>query len=344
MPRKSTRNNRNKSRRRKNAKKSYKVSVARLASKKIDSLLERRIQEIARQEQVTLICRRWCAGGDAQNIEMQPALGEDAQNKSYHTYKKALAEPTVFKNMISIQKIDVEQPVNNPQLPAPDQGGAQQGMEIISRHGKREKDLVKIKAISLEFRLKSDYGMTELADESNSDASAKLQDYYARNQGHISFEYKVVMVQSENNNVLICDPEEVAKKALPYDEFGYSSKLDPDYKEIQRATRYKTLMKGKVNCSPGVVWNKLGHDANAPGADDSPSFSVSPVYKEWTQYKKFNKPIEIQYAPNDQDGIEKVKHDIFLVYKSNVKAASANPLDTACAPRIACISKVYYTE
>lgn len=321
------------------------VNYKKLMDKKINTALERRMVEISNQNQITLINRVWLAGGDPNDVHATPIFGPSGANKSYHNYIKISSAPYVSEYIDAIQAADINQPLNIVDPNAPNAAGVNRGMITVSAHGKRSSNIIKIKAISLEMRIKSDYGMDELHNTDANLALEIIRESYKRSQGNIELYYRVVQVTADITGTLP-PPAEVATLALSYDEFGYSPKLDVQEEKERRAYKYKTLMSGKINCSPQISFSKHGRDvAPVPLANEDPTVNIVPFFREISQYKKFMPPIEIEYDPRDQNGLVKTNKAIYFVARSNCEITGlGSPAQQSASPRIAVIAKVYYID
>lgn len=332
-------------RRKKNNKKKYSVSVSRLASKKIDTLLERRMVQIVQSQKQTLVNRKWIT----QPLTFRnapPILGELGENYSSHPYVDITSRPYISEWIDVIKAADINQPLNQPDPANPDGAGVTRGMYTEPLHGYRRGNTVKVKGISLDMRIISDFGMEALHNTDNNEALEIISRNFTITRGRIFLEYKVVQVSVSNTNQALPPPEEIAVLALKYNNFGYSPQLDVAEKEKERFFKYKTLISGRINCSPQISFSKHGRDvAPVPLQNEDPTVNVIPFFKEIKQYRAFNPPIQIDYAATDQLGKTKTRTAIYFIAKSNYDASNAgNPQEQSCVPRIAVISKLYYYD
>lgn len=321
------------------------VNYKKLMDKKINTALERRMVEISQSNQVTLINRVWLAGGNPQDVHAVPLFGAEGANKSYHNYIRIGAKPYVSAYIDAIPIADINQPLNVIDPSAPNQAGVSRGMVTQSMHGRRLSNIIKIKGISLEIRLKSDFGLDELHNTDNNNALEIIKESYRRTQGEIELYYKVVQVTCDPQGELP-DPADVAVLALRYDDWGYSSRLDVQEKKEQRVFKFKTLISGRARCSPQISFSKHGRDAAPiPLVNEDPTVNIVPYYREIKQYKSFMPPIEIEYEPTDQNGLQKTNKCIYFVARSNVDLQGLNsPAAQSAAPNIAVICKTYYFD
>lgn len=334
-------------RRRKNNKKKYSVSVSKLASKKIDTLLERRMVEISQAQLKTLVNRKWITDAPGGLRNATPTFGREGENYSSHPYTYITSTPFVSEWIDVVKASDINLPLNVVDPENPDNAGVTRGMITETAHGYRSGNSIKIKGISLDIRIISDFGLELLSNIENNQALEITKRMFSITRGQIILDYKVVLVKVSNVNQALPSGDEVAILALKYNNFGYSPALDVELKEVERTYTYKTIMSGKINCSPGLSFSKIGHDTapQAPPPDYDPTVNIQPYFREFKQYKKFPNPIQIDYAPTDQNGKAKTKQAIYFVAKSNFDASNVNaPIDRSCCPQIAVISKMYYYD
>lgn len=340
MPRNYRRNNRNSQPRRGN------VNYKKLMDKKINTALEVRMTQIAQSQLKTLVNRKWLAGGDPQNVATPPRLGPAGENVSYHGYQDITAVPYVSAYIDTVKASDINMTLNQPDPLNPDAAGVNRGMITDTMHGFRKANHIRIKAISLDFRCKSDFGINALHNADNNTALEIIARNYEKTQGRIFLDYKLVLVSVSDTNQALPAPEDVAVLALKYNDWGYSPSLDVAHEEVQRAYKYKTLLSGRVNCSPRISFSKHGRDvAPVPLQNEDPTANIIPFFREWKQYKKFNPPIKIEYAATDQTGHNKTMQAIYFIAKSNYDPTGAtNPAEQSACPRIAVIGKCFYYD
>lgn len=328
-------------------KKKYSISVAKLASKRIDSLLERRIVEIAQSQLQTLVNRKFLTDAPNGLRNAVPIFGREGEDYTTVPYTDITSTPYTNEYIDVVQASDINTPLNivDPQNP---QGvGVTRGMITSTSHGMRKGNSIKVKGISLDIRIISDFGLDALANTDNNTSSEIIRRMFAITRGRIILDYKVVLVKVSNTNQALPSGAEVAVLALKYNNWGYSPLLDVELEEKERTFSYKTLMSGTVNCSPQLSWSKIGHDTapNVPPPDFDPTTNIIPFFREISQYRKLNPPILIEYDPTDQQGKNKIRQAIYFVAKSNFSAVNVQtPMDRSCCPRIAVISKMYYYD
>lgn len=328
----------------------YKVSIAKLADKKINTLLEKRILEIAQDQKATLISRRYFGPSNANHNLFGSGTNDDIDPQSnswrYTRFKRITSEPTIY-TLTAIAKSDINQPLNNPIDPN-DQDGVTQGMITESMHGKRQGNIIKIKGISVEFRLDHDFGLNDVtAFQGNIPplpdiARRKIRDFIINTGGKCTFYWKVIEVPSRPNPIVLpLDKYEGARACMMNEvlPFGYSASLDKDIQSESRRLKYKVLLQGQTDLNIPI---KLTTASSV--LHNFPIHEITPRKKTISKYVRFAKPITIVYAPTDQDGIEAENKIIYLVVKTDIMTEGNDPMDQTVAPLMSCCSKVYYTE
>lgn len=317
----------NKRRNKKNTR-PYKVSIQKLASKKIDSLLERRMVEIANSNRVSLISRKYLFGTfDVENNFIY-SFGDISRNN----WGGRVVE------LSNLPKTDVNFPTNIPEISDDvettninealgDQAGAQKGMILHTKNGRRSGDHVKINGITVSLFIQSmatnrtqslqfendEYKPTELPNE---------QLYcYTR------IRWAIVSVRSD---LIIADPnyEPAANRLIKWNTIGFSNRLDTLAENETSNLKVKTLLTGSVS-----IRNELNnHNC-----------------KQVNRYVKFDNPLLIQYTPVSQTGKEVVKSKLYFVLRTNipdhtdVAGVSLDRLEYAY-PGIFAITKLHYFE
>lgn len=349
--------------RRKNKKKEdkYSLSLVKLADKKINTLWEVRMQEIAQQQKVTLISRRYFGPTDYNDHYFGSNVNADSEAQSNNwnisRFKRIGTEPAVY-TLTAIAKTDINLPLNNPANPN-DGDGVTQGMITTTQHDKRMGNNIKIKGISLEFRIINDFGFADNAGGLVQTpptipmiAYGHLTRWLQNTGGKCNFYYKVIEVPTRPDP-LAPDPnfdkEDPAiacinNEVLP---FGYTYALDKELKEDSRQYKYKVLMEGVVNMDlKHIITSPAQVDIQAQFVIPLPfQFGITPRRRTIKHYKKFDDPITIQYVPADQDGLQTENKTIYLVVKTDVDFEQLqDPISQCVAPRMSVCTKVYYVE
>lgn len=348
--------------RKKNSKKS--LSISKLADKKINTLWEKRMQEISQDQRVSLVSRRYFSRLDLNPLAsflyglpvVNPAGNEichRSNNWDYTEFTNVNCDPLLYV-LTAIQKCDVSDPLNAPIPGQPDTDGVNQGMIIRSQHDRRNGNHIKITAISMEFRLKYDMGISTL----HSGMAAETQYNHLNNQikataGRCNIYYKLVSVPTRSQ-YLPLDKDDAAHAAImdySCQRFGYSSQLDKDDNADERKLKYTTLAKGTINMNCKVNSSTGGQDIiyePDPHSYDQttyPTVQVSERRRTVTVFKKFDKPIQIDYEPRDQNGNVPDNKIIYLCVKSDVdNKNAADQFERDVCPKMSVCTKVYYFE
>lgn len=322
------------------------INYTKLMDKRINTALEVRMVQIAQDQQQSLISRKWLTEAPNSLRNAPPILGELGENIGNHPYTDITARPYYNEYIDVIKAADINQPlaIHDPQNP--DAAGVTRGMITQDLNGFRTGNSIKIKGISLDIRIISDFGLEALHNTDNNISLEIIKRNFSLTRGNIILDYKVVLVSVSNTNQALPSGDEVAVLALKYNNWGYSPQLDVQEKEEQRTFKYKTLMSGRVNCSPSLSFSKHGRDAApVPLQNEDPTCNIIPYFREIKQYKNFNPPIKIEYDAADQSGKAKTTQAIYFVAKSNFDASNAaDPAEQSACPRIAVISKTYYYD
>lgn len=294
----------------KSARRIYKVSTGKLLSKKIDTALERRMQEIAKKEVqssiVRLIDRRyWFGNCDREHNQFEAGT--------------AVFYDGVVQQLCRINKQDVNFVVNAPQVadanedpsnPEVDNDGAQQGMVTSTAHGKRRADVIHIDGMSVS--LKAFY--------------ERSAPFAGQDLSTIILRWAIVQVTDQNaplsQAAQIVPP---AVQLLPFHSFGYSASRDDDEKQDTLWTKKRVLLKGELTTT---------------------LTDIRAQEKTQNRYVRFKKPITLKYDPMDQDGFQTESSKFWFVCRSNVPHQSGTqPISYAAfAPKIHLASKVFYHE
>lgn len=322
------------------------INYKKLMDRAINTKLEQRMVEISQANITKLVNRKWLTTAPNQLRNAAPIMGPLGENLASHPYQDITSTPFVSGWIDVIKAADINQPLNNPDLENPDQAGVTRGMITESLHGYRTGNSVKIKGISLDIRIISDFGLEALHNADNNTALEIIGRNFKITRGQITLQYKVVLVSVSQINAALPAGDEVAVLALNYNNWGYTPQIDVAVKEEQRIFKYKTLMSGFINCSPQISFSKHGRDAApVPLQNEDPTVNIIPYFREIKQYKEFNPPIQIDYKANDQNGKNKTRQAIYFIAKSNYDNSSSNdPADQSACPRIAVISKAYYFD
>lgn len=305
----------------KDYKKSYKPNMGKLMDKKVNTLLEKRMQEIARREDrlmnPSLCLRRFC-WVDYDPLTNKFAPLQTAQSNSFD-WDGQLVNLT--------DKIIKEDAATNPN---PNAGGignnlvvddplthvlenvdrAADGPNIIttvvSADGRRTSDVIYVTGFSLNHRIICDF--TDLAEENE----------YDKIDIHIGL-VKIRRTYTDAQNLVptVYTPKNLLR-ILPW---GYNSSLDKPQVEKEIMTyRPKILFRDKITITNGSDKHNNIIFKNYGGS--------------------FDPPIKIDYQARDFNA-RSANYDIYLVVRSTV-ASTGETEDTQSKPYVQTCAKLYY--
>lgn len=218
--------------------------------------------------------------------------------------------------MYDIQKSDVNMVTNVPiadhpnlSIAEPDGDGATQGLLTQTIMGRRSTDYVKVTAVTVQIR-----------------AVCKLTNFTGADPlySNVRVKWAVISLNHESmediNDYTTPDPEELM--TWPQ-KWGYSSRLDAEELLKTAQIQKKTLASGFINI---------------------PLNNVKNTVKSVNRYIRFNPPLEIQYAPEDQNGIKVIKNKLLFVIRSDIPATAAGYNTVAYLPAINTCLKTHYFE
>lgn len=298
--------------RRKDYKRRYTVNKGKLMDKKINTILERRIAQIAADEvnkaRIKLIHRmEW--GGEY--------IG------TTNTYVPNSANPALgyvgwtghVAYLSQIPKVDIEF-INN--IPAPnnplsqedeknDGDGPGHGMQKITHHGRRISDMIKVTGIALDLRFVMPMINT---------AITPIPLF-----GYVDIHYAIVVYQDEKmiESPLVIGADPTSKELLLMPPFGYSSRLDRKDYLTQSSQNCRVLYRGRMRM---------------------PVSTSSTQERNKKVYAKFKNPIQITYDPQDQNGDKPLDKKFYFVIRSTCPDGAP----AIYKPEWYAKSKVYYYE
>ena len=299
---------------RKDYKKKYSTNKGKLMDSKINTIVEKRIQQIAQKEiskkHPSLCLRRYCW------IDYDPI-----ENKFRDL---ATATPIFDWNGQSVnltEKIVKEDIATMANIPVLDDPSTQQNEAIIRaadgtniltaivvRDGRRNGDQIVVTGFSLQCRVLSKY--VNLTNGGN---------LYDNVDVHIAL-IKARRTRIEGG------PEEnidyIPANLLKLNPWGYQSNLDRDDELINKSHKVSTLFRTKITMRQG--------------RENQPNIK----FKNY--FGKFKKPITINYKPDDINA-RRQNYDIYLVVRSSV-GATGHITDTQSMPYCGICAKLYYTN
>ena len=283
------------------------VSKNKLMDKKINTLFEKRAQEIVKNElvknRVNLIRRIFHYG---------------TYNESFNHFEPGIALDWrgSIKSLHFIPKTDLNQPVNqlggvqDPEDTDDDNpvdvDGPVQGITTESLMGKRSEDFVKISGITIGLRILL----------KNIDSQHNLL-------GSVRIRWAVVAFRDEGliNSPLV-EPD--IDQLLNMQEFGYSKKIDiNDENSDNLGYIKKVLLSGKIDMKYDMTANR----------------------EEFIhRHVKLNNPLELRWDPRDQTGQEPLKWRLFFILRSTVPNNPPGFNFDVYKPDVKAFSMVHYYQ
>lgn len=323
--------------RRKRSRKTYKVSVAKLADKRINTLFERRARDIAKAEikksLVKLYDRNYYFG--TVNKEANSVTG--GRRVFYDGFVQRICQ---------IDKQDINQVLNAPDHEPDDAkmqeevdgDGAVQGMLTQVSHGRRLTELIKIDGFTIGIKANMDRCPNEfdhtLVGPNAVGSTAWHQWFLRRPNGEfdrtlpetIIVRWSLVRVYDDQAPVgpLIQTIPSV-DSMLPLRPWGYTSALDSAQLNETLLIKKRTLCKGSFSFTASDTRNK--------------DYTI----KKWCGFKN---PLTVKYLPADQNGQQTVSSRFFFVMRSNVPQTTLTQLldYSPFAPRINLMIRTHYHE
>lgn len=295
-------------RRRNYKKKKYTVSRAKLLTKKVDTLVEHRMQEIAKVEvekNLQVLTKRNYVFCDYDPVTNEfNELDGDATNSAVSWAGSGPVELT------NIGKVDMAAILNVPQSDDPetkedenlDGDGTNQVSQAQIIHGRRQSNEVFIKSLSAQVRISVD----EIATQNTLLSSTKLK-------------YGFYMYTGTDANMTDVSFEPAVNELITMNPFGYKSTLDKPLTTLRRQSTVRKLAEGTITISFNDMARK-------------------DIFR--TIYKKFDRPIRIQYPPLDQNG-QQANRKIYFCAKSTTPDAAG--YDTV-KPHLHVCTKLNYYE
>lgn len=260
-------------------KKKYNVSINKLKSKKIDSLIERRMRQIAKKEaekvRVRLLHRTFM--GDVDEDEHDFSNGK-AISYDGTAYCISQIPKQDIKVGVPETTADIVQTAFNEANVQGIFGGVQAATDKMP-HGYRQEDRVLVTSMSLQIRARIPESST---------STTKLKNctiYYAfvRYRGDLT----IAPSYTPGNNQLLPWPR----------PFGYDKRVDPEILRADKELNLKILKHGKITLNQ----------------NDS-----RPDVKERRMHFKYKKPQELLYEEDDFNGDNPINDKYFLVVRSDV--------------------------
>lgn len=279
----------------------YRVRTRKLRDRKINTLVEKRVVQIARKEiaktRVSLVLRQFWLG-DYDQVTRQFTNGTRVDFAG-----------EIF-NIGRIDKIDINQGINMPDIPdqnqsAPpmDMDGGLQGMPTESSHGKRSGDCVILTGVTIGLRAV----LEKLDDQDLILTKVKLS-------------FRLTDVKQDYFTSAFPTAEPLINQLHPWSSWGYSAKLDSGESAAVNELSRRTLVKGGMVLRPDENRN---------------------VEKAFTRYFKFKQPIKVRFHPADQNGTRPQRHKLWFSIRSSTPVSQ---LYDAFKPQIHLFTKLHYYE
>lgn len=301
---------------------------SRLLDKKINTLFERRAQEIAQKEiaknTLQLIHRKYWFPYH------YPAGASFVFNRTTNEFGPGLAIDFdgIIQEMSDIRMADsmsiFNQPVANNALTQEDEAlrAAQDGVNVVGRyltpHGARATSNVVFTGVSLSVKVR--------LSKVNANVSDYTQDPMIDTT---ELRYAVISWRSdcEGSESITTGTLPAVENALPWRPWGYSKDLDvePERQLDHGHERIRTLLRGSVFLKPKVDRDEV---------------------KERSHYIKFKRPIELSYvdSPANQQGQNPLREKIAIVFRSNIPDPAGLGAYTEYMPYVIACSKLYYHD
>lgn len=325
---------------RKVSKKKYGVSIGKLASKRIDSLLEKRMQEIARKESKKDLVKL---------VDRNYYFGQVDTAANCYTGGRRLFYDGLVTQVCEIDRADINQPLNNPDADPdeakmqeePDNDGVAQGMLTEPMHGKRLGDTIKIDGFTISIKAFMDRCPNELwprdlpganPDEVGTNAwhqwfTRQANGSYTRTLPEsVYVRWALVRVYDRNAQTApIIAPVPPVSALCPFRPWGYTAALDRELATDTLWTKKVTLASGKFAFRAGDIHNK------------DKTINIRRFFKN---------PLTVQYLAEDQNGQQLVNSRFFFVMRSNIPQLTTTQLVdySPFAPKVMVMFKTHYHE
>lgn len=321
----------------KNGKKSYnknKSYTSKLMDKKINTGVEVRMLQIAKKEdaknRINLIIREywWCSG-----MMLDYNRFSGGAFMQYNGYCKRIA---------TIDKIDINQPLNVPQIQDPDlwqhpdfpfdTDGVTQGMTTDTIQMRRQTDIVKITGFTLGLRVHLNAVQTLFQDDEIIPPETPLEVHpdqpprVLRPIVTVVLKYAIIGVLRRENAIGHDSPNPQVDELMPWNTWGYTPRLDhSERQKRQWGVKTRTFLKGE--CSMSISTTR--HQA-----------------KEIEKFVRLDDPLIVNYAPHSQTGEQTQDWMFYLVIRSNVPHDSPTQTYdyTPFAPQVSAFTKTHYFE
>lgn len=331
------RSKRRSSRKRKRSKRTYKVSVGKLADRRVNTLIEHRMQAIAKQEIKKSIVKLY---------DRNYYFGTVNKESNCVTGGRRIFYDGIVQRICQIDKQDINQVLNAPDHEPDDAkmqeevdaDGAVQGMLTQTSHGRRQTELVKIDGFTVSIKAFMDRCPNEFDHSTmgpnGAGNTAWHQWFLRRPNGEydrilpetIIVKWAIVRVYDDQAQLApLIQTVPTVDSICPFRPWGYTAVLDDDqYLETK-------LIKKRVLCKGSFSFR----------ADDTRNKDKTINY-----YRGFKTPLSVKYLPADQNGQQAVSSRFFFVMRSNVPQTTLTQLldYSPFAPRCNLMIRTHYHE
>lgn len=319
------------------SRKKYKVSVGKLASKRVDTLIERRMQEIAKKEIKKSIVKLY---------DRNYYWGTVDKEANAVTQGRRVFYDGIVQRICQIDKQDINQVLNAPDAEPDDAkmqeevdaDGAVQGMFTQTMHGRRVSDIIKVDGFTVSIKSFMDRCPNEFDHGGagpNAVGNAAWHQWFLRRPNGeydrilpetIIVKWALVRVYDDQAPLgPIIQTIPTVESLLPFRPWGYTAALDDDLKNETLLIKKRTLCKGSFSFRADDTRNKD---------------------KTITFYKGFKNPLTVKYLPEDQNGQQTVSSRFFFVMRTNVPQQTLTQLldYSPFAPRFNLCIRTHYHE
>lgn len=276
------------------SRKKYTVSTRKLRDKSLNTLVEKRMAEIAKQQiaknRVSRVKRNYCFG------EYDAALNSfiDGTSQDFNGKVVYLSNIQLLDNVTAINIPPADDP-DTMENEALDNDGVNQIAPTQDPNGRRSNDTVLITGVNVDVR-----GKLERILDAGDIEYKNVRVWWA----------VVKVVENPYNSAPYVEPS--ADELLPFRGFGYTHKIDADEEADKVSAKKTTLLKGSMS----LRLNESETDV-----------------KFWNKYVRFKNPIKIKYALGDQTGANPINTRIYFVIRSTTPAgdhANYKPITHVC--------------
>lgn len=307
----------------------YKTRVSKLRSRKIDTLVEKRMQAIARAEDVK----------NRVNLCLRQFIWSNGLLRTYNRMPQGLPVfyDGIIKEIFEVPKTDINQPLNevppvDPDVQEPaNVAGSARGMLTSTIQGKRQTDLIKVTGMHLSMKVHSKAVQVLNQDHQQvgqMDVNERAPDQppnVPRRLNTIIVRWAIVGILRAENILGDAAPIPDIKLCLPYHTWGYTPKLDIEERSDKQFIKRRTFIKGSC------------------------AFNLSTLKdqdKTINKFVRFSRPLKVRYTENDQNGYASTNWRFYLVCRSNVPHSDNTQLleYDDYAPYVTSCVKLHYFE